>query len=104
MIISAIEEAGSASCRITFVGRAIGRRPTRGVYRRRPMARLPPPVPAARKESRVIIYPLTSGVPYKGSPEVGWPSSAGRSLDENELDLLPLQAAGLQGWLDPTLR
>jgi len=25
-----------------------------------------------------------------------------RSLDENELDLLPLQAAGLEGWLDPT--
>ena len=24
-----------------------------------------------------------------------------RSLDENELDLLPLQAAGLEGWLDP---
>ena len=25
-----------------------------------------------------------------------------RSLDENELDLLPLQAAGLEGWVDPT--
>ena len=25
-----------------------------------------------------------------------------RSLDENELDFLPLQAAGLEGWLDPT--
>jgi len=25
-----------------------------------------------------------------------------RSLDENELDLLPLRAAGLEGWLDPT--
>jgi hypothetical protein len=25
-----------------------------------------------------------------------------RSLSENELDLLPLRAAGLEGWLDPT--
>ncbi|TRC94337.1 class I SAM-dependent methyltransferase [Mesorhizobium sp. WSM4303] len=25
-----------------------------------------------------------------------------RSLDENELDLFPLRAAGLEGWLDPT--
>jgi SAM-dependent methyltransferase len=25
-----------------------------------------------------------------------------RSLDENELDYLPLRAAGLEGWLDPT--
>lgn len=25
-----------------------------------------------------------------------------RSLDENELDLFPLQAAGLEGWIDPT--